>query len=72
LSNYAIESGLNPLNDSIIIENANSPYVNIVTTIKGKEDDPRFVTLFKHLNSDKVKNHIIDSYNGGVVPAFEN
>jgi D-methionine transport system substrate-binding protein len=70
--NYAIESGLNPLNDSIIIENANSPYVNIVTTIKGKEDDPRFVTLFKHLNSDKVKNHIIDSYNGGVVPAFEN
>lgn len=69
--NYAIESGLNPIEDSLIIENANSPYVNIVTTIKDKENDPRFEILFKHLYSDKVKNFITDTYDGGVVPAFK-
>ncbi|MET0785605.1 MAG: MetQ/NlpA family ABC transporter substrate-binding protein, partial [Paenisporosarcina sp.] len=38
-SNYAIDAGLNPLEDSIAIENSDSPYVNIITVQSGNEDN---------------------------------
>jgi len=68
--NYALEAGLNPLKDSLIIEGADSPYVNIVVVLKGKENDPRIVALKKALLSQKVKDYINSHYNGGVAPIF--
>jgi D-methionine transport system substrate-binding protein len=68
--NYALEAGLNPLKDSLIIEGADSPYVNIVVVLKGKEGDPRIVALKKALLSQKVKDYINSHYNGGVAPIF--
>ena len=68
--NYALEAGLNPVNDSLIIEGAQSPYVNIIVVQKGKENDPNILALKKALLSQKVKDYILRSYNGGVVPVF--
>lgn len=68
--NYALEAGLNPMKDSLIIEGADSPYVNIVVVLKGKENDPRITALRKTLLSQKVKDYIGSHYDGGVAAVF--
>ncbi len=39
-TNFALNAGLNPGKDALAIENNDSPYVNIVTVLKGNENDP--------------------------------
>jgi D-methionine transport system substrate-binding protein len=68
--NYALEAGFNPLKDSLIIEGAESPYVNIVVVLKGKENDPAIVALKNALLSQKVKDYINANYDGGVAAVF--
>jgi D-methionine transport system substrate-binding protein len=68
--NYALEAGFNPLRYSLIIEGAESPYVNIVVVQKGKENDPKIVALKNALLSQKVKDYINSHYNGGVSAVF--
>jgi D-methionine transport system substrate-binding protein len=68
--NFAIQAGFNPLNDSLIIEGADSPYVNIVAVKKGKEQDKKILALKEALLSDKVRDFINNTYNGGVAPIF--
>jgi len=68
--NYALEAGLNPVKDSLIIEGADSPYVNIVVVQKGKENDSRIIALKNALLSQKVKNFISSHYDGGVAAVF--
>jgi D-methionine transport system substrate-binding protein len=69
--NYALAAGLSPLRDSLIIEGAESPYVNIVVVQRGKESDPRIIALKNVLLSQKVKDYIIDKWgDGSVTPIF--
>jgi D-methionine transport system substrate-binding protein len=68
--NYALEAGLNPVKDSLVIEGAESPYVNIVVVLKGKENDANIVALKNALLSKKVKDFINGRYEGGVVAIF--
>ena len=69
--NYAIEHGLNPVTDSIAIEDSSSPYVNIIAVKEGDADREDLKKLLKALQSDKVKNFIEEKYEGAVVPAFQ-
>ncbi|WP_341485810.1 MetQ/NlpA family ABC transporter substrate-binding protein [Thioclava sp. GXIMD4215] len=69
-TNYAIASGLNPKTDSIAMEKADSPYVNIIVVRKGDEDQPWVKTLIKAYHSDEVKKFIQDSYHGTVLTAW--
>ncbi|MDR0629614.1 MAG: MetQ/NlpA family ABC transporter substrate-binding protein [Treponema sp.] len=68
--NYALEAGLNPVRDSLFIEGAESPYVNGLVVKKGNEGDPRLEALKKVLLTQKVKDYIGNTYDGGVVAAF--
>ncbi|MDR1839732.1 MAG: MetQ/NlpA family ABC transporter substrate-binding protein [Treponema sp.] len=68
--NYALEAGLNPLKDALIIEGAQSPYVNIVVVQRGNEQDEKIIALKNALLSSKVRNYINRTYNGAVVPVF--
>jgi D-methionine transport system substrate-binding protein len=68
--NYALGAGLNPLRDSIIIEGADSPYVNIVVVQKGNENHPGIIALKNALLSQKVKDYITGKYDGAVSPVF--
>ena len=68
--NYALDSGLNPLVDGLIIEGADSPYANLVAVRKGEEKQDKFIKLLKALQSDRVRNYIQETYKGGVAPAF--
>lgn len=69
-TNYAIEAGLNPLEDALIIEGSESPYANLVAVKAGNEKDERVEKLLKALQSEDVKKFIADKYKGAVVPAF--
>ena len=68
--NYALEAGFNPVRDSLIIEGGQSPYVNYVVVQKGKENDPGIIALKNALLSQKVKDYILSSYDGGVLAVF--
>jgi D-methionine transport system substrate-binding protein len=69
-TNYALQAHLNPVKDALIIEDKHSPYVNVLATKKGKEQDPRIQKLAKVLTSPEVKKFIEEKYKGAVVPAF--
>ena len=68
-SNFAIDAGVTK-NEIILIEGKDSPYVNIVTVLKGNENDERVKKLVKALQSEKVKKYIEEKYEGRVIPAF--
>jgi len=68
--NYALQAGFNPVKDSLFLEGGDSPYANILVVRKGETKDPRIVALSKSLTSQKVKDFILKTYGGGVVPAF--
>lgn len=68
--NYALESDLNPVEDSILLEGADSPYSNIVAVKAGNQTDPKIAALIRALQSQEVKEFILGKYSGGVVPAF--
>jgi D-methionine transport system substrate-binding protein len=69
-TNFALNSGLNPGKDALAIENNDSPYVNIVTVLKGNENDPRIKKLMAALHSPEIIKFIQEKYQGAIVPAF--
>lgn len=70
-SNYAIDAGLNPLKDSIAIEDKESPYVNVVAVRKGDETKEEIKALVEVLHSKEIQDFILEKYEGAVVPVSE-
>ncbi|WP_442595998.1 MetQ/NlpA family ABC transporter substrate-binding protein [Neobacillus sp. D3-1R] len=70
-SNYAIDAGLNPLEDSIAIEESDSPYVNVIAVRKGDENKEEIKTLVEVLRSKEIQDFILEKYKGAVVPVSE-
>lgn len=69
-SNYALEAGLNPVKDSLFIEDSDSPYANIIVVKKGHENDEKIKALNKAITTEEIKKYINDEFKGAVVPAF--
>lgn len=69
-TNYALEAGLNPEKDAIAIENAESPYANVIVVRKGDENADWTKTLIEAYHSPEVKKYIQDKYTGAVIPAW--
>lgn len=69
-TNYALEGGFNPVEDALIIEDSNSPYVNIIAALPDRKDDPAIQTVVKWLTSEKARKFFEKEYGGAVVPAF--
>lgn len=69
-SNYAMEAGFNPVEDSLAIEDADSPYVNVLVVKEGNESNPAVQALIDALKTDAVRNFILEKYEGAVVPVF--
>ena len=69
-TNYALEAGLTPTKDALVIEGNDSPYVNILVARADNKDSDAMQKLAKALHSDEVKAFIADKYKGAVVPAF--
>lgn len=67
-SNYAIDAGLNPLEDSIAIEDSESPYVNIIAVREGDENTETIKALVEVLKSKEIQDFILKEWGGSVVP----
>ncbi|HLS22013.1 MAG TPA: MetQ/NlpA family ABC transporter substrate-binding protein [Paenalcaligenes sp.] len=69
-TNYALEAGLNPVDDALFIEGIESPYANLVAVSVDNKDDARIATLIEALQSSQVRDFIAEQYEGAIVPAF--
>lgn len=67
-SNYAIDAGINPLEDSIALEESDSPYVNIIAVRAGDEDNENIQALVEVLKSEEIQDFILEEWGGSVVP----
>lgn len=71
-NNYALDAGLNPVNDALLIEDANSPYSNVLCVKEGNEEDPRTKALLAALTSQKVADYINETFAGAAISVVEN
>ncbi len=71
-SNYAIDAGLNPANDALVLEGSYSAYSNILAVKEGNENEPKILALKAALESTAVKEYIDSKYDGSVVSVVEN
>ncbi|MCK4257703.1 MAG: MetQ/NlpA family ABC transporter substrate-binding protein [Halanaerobiales bacterium] len=67
-TNYALNADFVPLEDAIIIEGSQSPYVNVIA-VRKSDTNPNLRILAEVLISKEVQNFILEKYEGAVVPA---
>ncbi|MFC4411390.1 MetQ/NlpA family ABC transporter substrate-binding protein [Chungangia koreensis] len=67
-SNFAIDNGLNPIEDSIAIEGSESPYVNVIAVRAGDENKEEIKALVEVLHSKEIQDFIVEEWGGSVVP----
>ena len=70
-SNYAINAGLNPVADSLVIEGSSSAYANILAVKEGNESSDKIKALVAALESQQVADFIAEKYDGAVVSTVE-
>lgn len=73
--NYALQGGLNVVNDAIAIEDKDSDairsyYVNVIAVKEGHENDEKIQALTKAITDAKVRDFISETYNDCVIPMF--
>jgi D-methionine transport system substrate-binding protein len=69
-TNFAVEFGFVPTEDSIFIEPGDSPWVNTLVVRTENKDDPVLKKLIKAYHSDEVKQFIDETFEGSVVPSW--
>ena len=69
-SNYALEAGLNPATDPILTEGAKAPYINLIAVRSADRDAPWVKQLVDTYHTDEVKQFVVDTFKGAVVPAW--
>lgn len=70
-SNFAVDQGLNPLEDSIALESESSPYANIIAVRSEDKDNEAILKLVEVLRSQEVQDYILETWDGAVVPVTE-
>lgn len=66
-NNFALDFGLNPVADSLLIESADSPYANVLCVNAGNETTDAAKALAAALYSQKVADFITETYAGAAV-----
>lgn len=69
-TNYAMQADLSPLQDALVLEDKNSPYINILAVRKGEENREDIKTLKSAMTSEKMRAFLLKKYKGAVLPAF--
>lgn len=70
--NYALEAGFSVAHDAVAYETSESEaaktYVNVLVVREGNENNEGIQALVSVLKSDEIKQFIVDTYDGAVVP----
>jgi D-methionine transport system substrate-binding protein len=69
-TNFALQAGLVPTRDAIAIEEAKSPYANLLAVRTADKDKPWVARLVKAYQSPEVKRFVTEKFAGSMVPAF--
>lgn len=73
--NYALEAGLNPAEDALIIEAADSDesykYINYLVVKEGNEESPKTKALIAAFANQDVVDFINTTYPGSVIPSAD-
>ena len=69
-TNFAIAAGMNPKNDAIALERADSPYVNILATREADKDQPWVAKLIKAYRSETIRSFVNQQFAGSVLTDF--
>lgn len=68
---FAIPAGLNPVRDAIYLEEADSPYVNVIVARPADKDNPAYKKFVDAYQSQEVADFILTRFEGAILPAFE-
>ncbi|MBQ8971872.1 MAG: methionine ABC transporter substrate-binding protein, partial [Clostridia bacterium] len=73
--NYALEAGLNPGTDTLVLEAADSDesykYINYLVVKEGNEDSIKTQALIAAFSTQEVVDFINETYTGSVIPAAD-
>lgn len=69
-TNFAMEAGYSPKEDSIFSEGSDSPYVNVIAANEKDKDNPAIQKLVNAYRSEEVKAFIEEEFNGAVLPSW--
>lgn len=69
-TNYALEGGLIPTKDALIMEGSESPYANVVAVRTKDLNRSEFKALVEVLTSKEVKDFLEKEYKDSIVAAF--
>lgn len=67
---YAVNAGFFPTEDSIVLEDKDSPYINIFAVRSGDENREDIKALVEAFQTDKVRDYILKTFKGGFIPVF--
>lgn len=69
-SNFAVDAGISPLNDSVVVESPdNNPYANIIVVRSGDKDKVVTKKIVEALQAKDTQDYIKTKYNGAVIVA---
>ncbi|MDG5493890.1 MetQ/NlpA family ABC transporter substrate-binding protein [Niveispirillum sp. BGYR6] len=68
--NYALEAGLDPTKDALAREAADGPYANVIAVKAADKDKPWVKSLIAAYQSPAVKQFVVDTFKGALVPAW--
>lgn len=69
-TNFAIEHGYVPTQDSIFIEASDSPWVNLLVVREENQDDPVVQQLIDLYQSEEIKQFVDETFEGSVVTSW--
>jgi D-methionine transport system substrate-binding protein len=69
-ANFAMEAGLNPNKDALLLEDSDSAFVNLFVVRREDADKAEMVAIKQALQSSKTRAFIEQRYKGAIKPAF--
>ncbi len=69
-TNFALQAGLVPTRDAVLLEDAKSPYANLIAVRTADKDKPWVAKLVKAYQSPEVRAFVSEKFAGSMVPAF--
>ncbi|OED45623.1 DL-methionine transporter substrate-binding subunit [Endozoicomonas sp. (ex Bugula neritina AB1)] len=68
---YAVPAGYLPTRDALLVEDKESPYVNIIAAREDNKDDPRIVALVKSYQTDAVEAKGQEMFKGSSIAGWK-
>lgn len=69
-SNFALEAGINPSEEALLIESTDSPYANVLVVRAENKDDAVVKTLVESYHSKKVRQFIEKEFGDSILPSW--